>query len=68
MAVWVSGLAGWVSDLAGWASDLAGWVSGLAGWLRGGGDKKKISPFYRTLSHIRATALLPSMKKKQKSI
>ena len=42
---------------------------GLAGWPRGGDGRtnvQKISPFYRTLSPIRAANLLPLMKTKIK--
>ena len=50
------------------ASGMAGWASGLAGWPRGGGrtNIQKISPFYRTLSSIGATALPPPIKTKKK--
>ena len=50
---------------------MAGWASGLAGWPRGGDERTdvrtyKISPFYRTLSPIGATALAAPMKTKEK--
>ena len=47
---------------------MAGWVSegGTDKHTDGQTDKWKISPFYRTLSPIGATALPPPMKTKEK--
>ena len=66
--------AGWMGLRPGWMAQrggMDGWTDSQTnrwkdGRMNGQTDKRKISPFYRTLSPIGAAALPPPMKTKEK--
>ena len=60
---------GWLGLRLGWLGLRLGWLGLRPGWMAQRGertDKRKISPFYRTLSPIGTAALPPPMKTKEK--
>ena len=65
-------LQAWLAEPQAWLAGPHAWLSVPQDWLDGPErgkdrqtDKRKISPFYRTLAPIGAAALLPPMKTKE---
>ena len=70
LQAWLAGPGAWLTGPEAWLAGPQAWLAGPQAWLEGpeGGrtDKRKIFPFYRTSSPIRAAALPATMKNKEK--
>ena len=68
MAGWLGLRSGWLGLRPGWLGLRPGWMAQRGGWTNGqtdgGMDRRKISPFYRTLSPVGAADLKPDDRSK----